>query len=143
MSATVNQVNQVPHWPPRVQPHAPPRSTTRFATFNRTPRHVLHHATSNRSTSRLRTTRHCRSPHLRSPILLTSAHRICSFPLANSQPAKTNAHTSTNDLTLKPTNAHASTNEHSRLLNEHSSPQHSTRSRHKHNLLSFLLLGSV
>ena len=55
-------VNQVPHWPPHVQPHAPPRSTVRSATFSRTPRHVLHHATSYESTSRLRTTRHVQ-PH--------------------------------------------------------------------------------
>ena len=140
VSATVNQVNQVNqvrHWPPHVlplnttrftdrldtfnrtnchvQPHVPPRSTTRSATFSRTPRHVLLYTTSYESTSRLLTTRHCRSPHPRSPISLSSAHRFCSPPLTES------AHFCSRTLNQQPTNAHASTNEHSRPLNEHSS----------------------
>ena len=89
-----------------------------------TPRHVLLYTTSYESTSRLLTTRHCRSPHLRSPILLTSAHRFRSTPLTESAHLRSpNTHASTNPrtLTLPPTNTHASNNEHSRPLNEHSS----------------------
>ena len=138
-----------------VLPLNPQRSTIRYTKFYHTPRHILHHATSYQSTSRLLTTLHFRSrissahrfcsvpltdcAQFRSPILLSSAHRFCSPSLTES------AHFRSRTLTYPATNTQTS-NEHSRPLNEHSSfqPQvpHSTRSRRKHNLLSFSL-GSV
>ena len=81
-----------------------------------TPRHVLLYTTSYESTSRLRTTRHCRPPYLHSPILLTSAHRFTSPPLTDfAHLCSPNLLTSARELstsnqrtlTLQPTNTHA------------------------------------
>ena len=140
MSATVNQIED-----------------RRFATFNHTLRYVQPHATS-RSTPRyvirvnltfahdsslpLTSPPLTDSAQLRSPILLTSAHRFRSTPLTESaylhQPRT---------LTLPPTHEHSrfhqrtltlpATNTHARSTNFQPQVLHSTRSRRKHNLLSF------
>ena len=80
VSATVNQVNQVPHWSPHVLPFNTPRSTARSATFNHTLRHVQPHATS-RSTPRYVIRVNLTFTHDSSlPFTHQFAHRFCSPP---------------------------------------------------------------
>ena len=139
-----------------VQPYATPSSTTHHVTFYTT----LRHTSQPHDCSRLFTSVHASVPltdsaQFLSPVVLSSAHRFCSVPLTDFAHLRSpNLLTSARELsriqqrtlTYPATNTHAS-NEHSRPLNEHSSfqPQvsHSTCSRRKHNLLSFILLRSV
>ena len=135
MSATVNQVNQVPHWPPHVLPLNTPRSTARLNTFNRTLCHVQPHApprSAARHVTFYTTLRHTSQPHVcsrfvtsvhasvpltdfaqfRSPILLSSAHRFRSPPLTDFAHLRSpNPLTSARELSTSNQQTHASTNE--------------------------------